>query len=81
MKIHQYAVCLLLILSFVGDIGRFVNKWAGSELISRNSAALIPGADAIIPIIAGNLAWAAGKKGFRKLKQKWRSRRNRRKGR
>uniref|UniRef100_A0A8W8I3P7 Uncharacterized protein n=1 Tax=Magallana gigas TaxID=29159 RepID=A0A8W8I3P7_MAGGI len=76
MKIHEYAVFLLLILSFVGDIGRFANKWSGSELISRNSAAMIPGADAILPFIAGKVAWEAGKRGFRKLKQKWRRRKN-----
>lgn len=73
MKIHEYAVFLLLIFSFVGDIGRFANKWSGSELISHNSAAMIPGADAILV----RAAWKAGKKGFRKLKQKWRSRKNR----
>jgi hypothetical protein len=61
MRIHQQAIVLVLALAVVGDIGSFINSvWTGNELVSHNAGLLLPGADAVIGVVAriAARAWA-----------------------
>ena len=52
MKIHEQAVVLGFVLAVVGDLGSLINTaWSGTDLVSKNSALLMQGADAIAGVI------------------------------
>lgn len=50
MKFHGNLIFFLLVLSIVGDINRIINNPSGGDLISMNSALLMPSADAFTPV-------------------------------
>lgn len=48
MRFHHQFVTLILVLAVFGDVGNFINSvWTGQELISTNSALILPGAEAV----------------------------------
>ena len=63
MKIHEQAVVVVFVLAVVGDLGSLINTaWSGTDLVSQNSALLMPGADAFAGII-GKILKGASKRG------------------